>query len=327
MPVILDFYQLLDGAMSDRDGVIVIGATNAPVSDLAPALLRPGRLERAVHIGPPNADGAIRIMRHHLSGELVGVDLGRLGMMCEARRATGAVIMEMVRAARRRARRAGRSMIAEDLEDQLAPKDDRSDAERWRAAIHESGHALLASLIDCGMVHSASIVADANSGGVTNLSGRAKLTTRTENYGLAKVLLGGRAAEVITFGEASEGAGGSESSDLAQATSLVTAGFLSTGIEDTLLYRAPPQQFHQVLAVDPELRRRVGQILAMLHEQAKVILSEHRRALEGLAKLLLERQFLNASEIAESLERFGIARKQAADEMNPGPFFGLGPKT
>lgn len=325
MPVILDFYQLLDGALDDRDGVIVIGATNAPVSELAPALLRPGRLERAVHIGPPNAEGAIRIIRHHLAGELAAVDLDRLGVMCEARQATGAVIMEMVRAARRRARRAGRSMIMEDLEIQLVPKDDRSDSERWRAAIHESGHALLASLLDRGMVHSASIVADANSGGETNLLGKAKSTTRADKYGLVKILLGGRAAEVVTFGEASEGAGGSEGSDLAQATALVTAGFLSTGIEDTLLYRAPPQQVREVLALDPELRRRVGQVLAMLHEQAKVILSEHRPALEGLAGVLLERQFLNSSEIAEALERFGMARNPSSDRLTSISHRGLGP--
>lgn len=82
MPVILDFYQLLDGAMSDRDGVIVIGATNAPVSDLAPALLRPGRLERAVHIGPPNADGASDAPRSQSNS---GRDASGSSSMCPGR--------------------------------------------------------------------------------------------------------------------------------------------------------------------------------------------------------------------------------------------------
>src|SRR5690606_4877816 len=103
-PVILDFYTLLDGAMSGRDGVIVIGATNR-IEDIHPAILRPSRLERAIFVGPPDQYGIERIMRHHLGDDLVNEDLGMLTALNAAHRATGAVIEEQVRAARRTARR------------------------------------------------------------------------------------------------------------------------------------------------------------------------------------------------------------------------------
>ena len=113
-PVIFDFYTLLDGAMSGRDGVIVIGATNR-IEDIHPALLRPGRLERAIHVGAPDAAGVERIMRHHLGGDLADVDLGKLAIRMLAV-GNWAVVMEQVRAARRLARRAGRPMVMADLE-------------------------------------------------------------------------------------------------------------------------------------------------------------------------------------------------------------------
>jgi cell division protease FtsH len=70
MPIIEDFLLLLDDATSARrEGVVVIGATNR-ISAVDPAILRPGRLERAIEIIAPNAEGVLNVLRFHVRGSL-----------------------------------------------------------------------------------------------------------------------------------------------------------------------------------------------------------------------------------------------------------------
>lgn len=301
LPLLTDFYTLLDGSLSDRAGVVVIGATNA-IEDISPAILRPGRLERSIYVGPPNASGAERILRHHLADDLRDVDLGRLAAIAAAGRSTGAVLEERVRAARRTARRAGRTMSSADLEEQVAPPDPRPEADVRRVAIHESGHALAVHLLGIGEMRSASVVDDGSAGGAIEFTGTSGLLTKAQTYAHAKCLLAGRAAEMVMLGEASHGAGGSDDSDLAQATRMIGMAFMSTGLEDSLVYRGNGDKLGEVIAYDAELRRRIDEVLHGLLDAIHALLAANRPALERLSNALVERRFLDGPEIKKVLD-------------------------
>lgn len=301
LPVITDFYTLLDGAMNERSGVIVIGATNR-IEDINPAILRPGRLERALYVGPPDAIGVERILRHHLVRDLVDADLSKVAAMASAARSTGAVLEEKVRAARRSARRAGRAMSADDLERQIAPKDKRSASDIRRVAVHEAGHVLAVHALALGEVRSASTVSTGDSGGAIEFLARNGLLTRSQTYDQVKCLLAGRAAEEAILGEPSQGAGGTDDSDLAQATSMIGTMFMSTGLEDTLVYRGDAARLTELIGYDAELRRRIDEVLRRLLTEVHQLLQARRAELERLADALAERRFLTGEDIKDLLE-------------------------
>ena len=322
-PVIFDFYTLLDGAMSGRDGVIVIGATNR-IEDIHPALLRPGRLERAIHVGAPDAAGVERIMRHHLGDDLANADLGKLAIQNVGRGATGAVIMEQVRAARRLARRAGRAMVMSDIESQILEEDSRTPEELRRSAIHESGH-VITGLAVGSTLDTVNINMSGDNGGCARLSiATGTLVTRDQIEGMVMSLLGGRAAEQLMLGEPSQGAGGSADSDLARSTSMLASLEASLGLGSSLLFRSLPDDAWQLLR-EPDFRRRVEKLLDGLYQRTIDILHARRPALEAVIEALLEHRFLTGKEVEsiinksesvvenrESVTLLGVPREPAA---------------
>lgn len=295
-PVILDFYTLLDGAMSGRDGVIVIGATNR-LDDIHPAILRPGRLERAIYIGPPNQEGVERVMRHHLGDDLIGEDLGMLTALNVARQATGAIIEEQIRAARRTARRAKRPLILEDVHGQLAGEDNRSADVLHRSATHEAGHAVVGTVLGTGTLKSVTLYRTPDSGGSCHFEDSSgTLLTRDGFERMVMRLLAGRAAEEVVLGEASQGAGGSEDSDLGLATGLVSAMHASVGLGDSLVYRAAPSDA-PVLLRDPCFRQQIDQTLKGLYARTLELIGSHRENLEYVTGALLEKRFLTGEQV------------------------------
>lgn len=313
-PVVADFLQLLDGATSERSGVIVIGATNR-IHAIAPAVLRPGRLERSIYMGPPDRDGIVRVFRHHLAGALGGVDLTQLAESCAARGVTAAVIMELVRSARRSARRAKRPMIYEDLRETVIPIDTRPLADRRRVAVHEAGHALAGSLwlqeeflsvsIEPGLIP--------GSGGHTQFRYPESAFDTGEVSGRrVAALLAGRAAEILVYGSASSGAGGSADSDLGRAMAALATGSLSYGWGKVPRWRCEPGDAVAALNLDRDLRLEVERDLARAAEDAIAALGQHRPALDAIVEALLERRTLTASEVAE-LVRDNSGHTQATE--------------
>ncbi len=296
MPVILDFYTLLDGAMSDRDGVIVIGATNR-IEDIHPAILRPGRLERAIHVPPPDEKGVERIMRHHLAGDLADADIAALAVFDTIRGVTGAVIMEQVRAARRTARRAGRPMQLEDLSAQVMGEDKRDEQSVRRAAVHEAGHAV-AGILGGASLEFVNVMGTEHFGGGTRFqSDDTFFSTRSDYDRQVVMLLSGRAAEEVVLGEPSQGAGGLATSDLAKATQIVASMFASVGLGDTLAFRATIESSMELVAIDRAFEMKVNKTLADLYERALALMREHRLTLEAIADSLVEKQILTGPEV------------------------------
>ena len=309
MPVILDFYTALDGAMSDRSGVIVIGATNR-LEDIHPALLRPGRLERAIFIGPPDEQGVERIMRHHLAGELANADLTMLSRLDVAREATGAVIEEQIRAARRLARRAKRPMIIEDIEAQIFPVEDRTDAFARRAAIHEAGHAV-AGIINGETLRMVSIIPVGTTGGGTMFENPKRgLSTRSDFELMVVRMLAARAAEEVILGEPSQGAGGSDDSDIGHATQIASMIEGAWGLGGSLVYRAAPNDVGDLLN-DPTFRARVDATLKALYERALALVRKHESEVVAIADALVERRFMTGDQVRVVLDQHGLAFRAA----------------
>ena len=304
LPVITDFYTLLDSAVSDRDGVVVVGATNR-LQDIHPAILRPGRLERAIHVGPPDPKGVERIMRHHLGEDIAGVDLGPIAQLDSVLGATGAIIMEQVRAARRRARRAGRPLELEDLIAQVVEEETRDEPTLRRTAVHESGHALV-GLLTGAPLESMTIMSFGNAGGGTQFARQeAHFMTRADYEDKVMTLLAGRAAEELLLDAPSQGAGGAAESDLGRATTIVGSMFASVGLGDTLLYRADSESVMAVITVDRDLEIKMHNTMSELYDRTLALLAENRNTLAAIADELLVKRFMQRPEIESVVAKTG----------------------
>jgi SpoVK/Ycf46/Vps4 family AAA+-type ATPase len=312
-PVVLDFLQLLDSATADRNGVVVIGATNR-IASIAPAILRPGRLERAIRMDPPDAAGIERILRHHLNGALADVDLGKLAAACAMRSMTGAVIMEAVRAARRIARRASRPMVIEDLESRVFVPERRTEADMARICVHEAGHALIGST-DLGPdLQSVSIEQiNETSGGHTAFKYSANfIETRKDAMARIRVLLAGRGAEFVVYGDFSDGAGGTADSDLALATKTLAVANMSLGMGSKIGWRCEPDEVMKFMAIDREARHEVDTELAAIFESVVDDIRKQRGALDAITRSLREMRTLDAAQVRSLIDGASGPKRTAA---------------
>lgn len=314
LPVIYDFYLLLDSAVSARDGIIVVGATNM-IKDISPALLRPGRLERAIHIGIPTVDGLVNILRTHLADELTGEDLRPLAKAGEG--ATAAVAMDWVRSARRASRRAGRTMITlADLAAQISPSDTRTKSERYRCAVHEAGHGVIGYVLGEALTE-ISITRKGNSGGRTSfVEVDGALFDRLWIENKVKMILGGMAAEMAVLGSVSSGAGGGGGSDLAKATELLTAMRVSFGMAGDLLWRGEPENAKLVLERDPALRTAVESDLQRLYAEARTLVDQYHTHILHVVALLMKAGTTSAESVREVVEGGPIRKRRVTTHVS-----------
>ncbi|PSO22721.1 AAA family ATPase [Bradyrhizobium sp. MOS002] len=311
MPIIEDFMLLLDDATSARrEGVVVIGATNR-IEAVDPAILRPGRLERAIEITAPGPDGILNILRFHVRGSLPEEDLRSAAEKLDG--FTPAEIMEVVRSARRAARIASRELSTEDLMRTILPPVTIPPTKLRRIAVHEAGHVVVAIVAGIGKVRSVRIGGRQGAGGVTSVApASSDLVTRQS---IEKEILGtlaGRAAEIVLLGAPSGGAGGSDRSDLALATRLVASMELSLGLgQSGLVFVGDADAAVEELRLDRTVRNRVDETLQRLQARACQIVESHRDQVLAIADALIEKSFLSGEEIGKILA--GVR----ADEGDP----------
>jgi hypothetical protein len=297
MPVVTDFLIQLDSAVGQREGIVVVGATNA-IERVDAALLRPGRLEKAVEIARPDLAGTINILRFHLDGELPDVDLTGVGALIEG--ATGAEIMHVARQARRTARHAGRAMTLDDLQDAALPVDDLPRARLFRMAVHEAAHAVAALALGVGRLHHVALRARGSSGGQTAIDfGEFILPTRGLIEDRVVVGLAARAAERILIGSVSTGAGGSPDSDLGAATAMIAAVHASFGMGEDCVYLGAGDEMLREISLNPDLRGRVARHLRELDERAAALVERERAAILAVAERLAAKRFLSGEEVAD----------------------------
>lgn len=279
--------ECLDGA-DRREGVVVLAATNHPDA-IDPSLRRPGRLDRHIAIPLPGLDARIGILRHHLGDDLGGCDLAAVAERLEG--ASAATLEQVVRDARRRARKAGLPIATADLEASLQPPLRLSDAAFERSCMHEAGHLIVGLLleVEAGSTPLGAFVSREIYGterGYTRFR-REPGFDRTHSSSLADVaiLLAGIAAERLVLGQSGFGAGGETNSDLALATRLLAEAELCHGLGEQLVFAASadsPDLF-AFLRREPGLRRRLDGLLQSCLDRSTQLLSTDRAALEIVA--------------------------------------------
>ena len=197
-------------------------------------------------------------------------------------------------------------MVLDDLLQEIGGADDRSPADIWTSAVHESGHAVaISSLRPCTM-RGVSIVQRQDSGGLTDTERTMSIYLRPEDVrDELMIRLAGRAAEEEILGVASAGAGGQAASDLAQATYLAVKADVALGLGGgSLIWRGTPEvhRLAETLAGDPALADRVRIRLDDAYADAREFLRPQLAAVRALATTLVARRVLDGRE-AEDLIR------------------------
>ncbi|MCT8989604.1 AAA family ATPase [Chelativorans sp. SCAU2101] len=302
--VVAALLECIDGA-EGREGVVVVGACNNP-DRLDAALVRAGRLDRHVRIPLPDAKGREGILRWHLQGSLPGADLSEIAARTEGW--SGAALEQIVRQARRKARRARRALSLDDLLSELPPLVPLPEALRRRMAIHEAGHAVVGLAVDAGEIISVSISstalpseAEQDGGGVLFRTSAFRERTRAQILDEMAARLGGLAAEEVFLGDRSAGAGGSKGSDLYSATALALASEASYGFGESFAYLSSSNEdeLFAILRFNHYLQARVDKVLGRQFARAKKIIESHRHEVECVAEALLAKGSLTGEKLRD----------------------------
>lgn len=191
-------------------GVVLLAATNHP-STVDPALIRAGRLDTHLYVGPPDRAGIEEILRKRLASSGSVLDLGAASRRLAGM--SGAAVATTATKAIANARRAGRTIIDDDLLQAIDhPATSGFSEQIDRIAIHEAGHAVVRAAVGLPLPKRAVLSAE-----TSHVSSPAPSTLRLQEVEqLMATMLGGRAAELLIVGDASSGA----ETDIAQATAL-----------------------------------------------------------------------------------------------------------
>ncbi len=285
--------------------ILVVAATNR-ASDLDPALLRPGRFDRIIHFDlPPRAD-RVEIAEFYLQKKAHDQSVNAFGIADLTAGYSPVKIERLLDEALIVALRHGRRAMnhSDVVEAQLTTEIGLSHPvgyhpdERRRVAVHEAGHALVASLVGRD-IRIASILRRAGALGLVSHGDAEErhLKTPTEGYELIAVALAGRAAEIQEFGEASSGI----ASDLAYATTLASQLVGQLGAVDTLISleaaSMPGGNLVAKVLADESSRTKVENILGSAADRVACMVLEHRTALVAIADALCVHDELNGDEI------------------------------
>lgn len=302
-------------------GVIIIGATNRP-EVLDPALLRPGRFDRQIVVDKPDMKGREAIFKVHTANIKLASDVDLKRLAAQTPGFAGAEIANVCNEAAILAVRKNRDAVTmEDFEAAIErviaglEKKNKliNEKERKIVAYHESGHAIVGYFTPgADEVQKVSIVPR----GIGALGYTMQmpledryLMTESELRGKIKGLLGGRAAEEITFGEISTGA----SNDLERATQLARSMIVVYGMskklpnislvsksESGFLGHAPGIERRSEY-VEKIIDEETAELINSCYEEAKELLNEKKLLLEKMATLLLEKEVINYEEIKQIL--------------------------
>ena len=311
----------MDG-FDSRKGVIIMAATNRP-EVLDPALLRPGRFDRQVLVDKPDVKGREAILRIHAKGVKLAPDVDLKVVAARTAGFAGADLANLVNEAALLAARGDKTAVDHrDFESAidrlvagLEKKRVMSPKERRIVAYHESGHAIVASLLpNLDPVHKISIVQRGFGAlGYTlqlPLEDRYLMTRQDLLHQLA-VLLGGRTAEEIALGEVSTGA----QNDLVRATDIARAMVTEFGMSDALgtvsydghrrerFLDVPMLQERGLYGEDTaqKIDQEIKRLVTDARDTARTLLSAHRADLETVTTRLLEIEVMEGDELRRLL--------------------------
>jgi len=301
----------MDGFDTNK-GVIIMAATNRP-EILDPALLRPGRFDRHIALDPPDLRGREQILRVHAKDVTLAPSVDLTALAARTPGFAGADLANLVNEAALRAARQGKDAV------EMADFDEAIDrivgglekkhrvmnpAEKETVAYHEAGHALVAeSRPRADKVAKISIIPR----GIAALGYTQQQPTedryllrRGELLDRLDVLLGGRVAEEIVFGDVSTGA----QNDLQRATDMARSMVTRYGMSERLglaTFESPHGTPYLNIQMPPAAKEYSEDTARTIDEEVTTLLSDartrvaetltaRRPALEALAKLLLEKE-------------------------------------
>jgi len=308
----------MDGFESS-EGVIIVAATNRP-DVLDPAILRPGRFDRRIVVNRPDVRGREGILQVHTKKVPLATDVdleiiarGTPGMV-------GADLENLVNEAALLAARQDKDTVSmtdfEMAKDKVLMGAERrsmviSDAEKRTTAWHEAGHALVAKLLEKNSdpVHKVTIIPRGPALGLTQQLPKEDRLSMSRDYAQARlsVLMGGRVAEEIVFGQYTTGAG----NDIKQASGLARRMVTEFGMSELIGpiaygsdeesvflgrdFTSRQRDYSETVAnqIDDEVRR----FVMAGYTEARDLLTEHRAVLDKLAAALLERETLDGEEV------------------------------
>jgi len=314
--------QTLNQMLSEMDGfeategIVMMAATNRP-DILDPALLRPGRFDRQVVVPLPELDDRVEILEVHVKGKRMAEDLDLALVARGTPGMSGADLSNVVNEAALAAVRAGEETIAmahfEQARDRVLIGQKReslalSEDEKTAVAYHEAGHAVCAATLpSADPLHKVTVIPSGMALGVTMQLPEQERHIYRQNYieDSLVVRMGGRIAEELVFGVISTGA----NDDLVGATQLARKMVREWGMSDRLgpmawgahgevflgeeIVSAREYSDETARLIDEEVER----ILRVQEQRCRVLLTEHRDALDLVARALLEHETIPGSEV------------------------------
>jgi len=319
--------QTLNQMLSEMDGfdpaegVVMIAATNRP-DILDPALLRPGRFDRQIVVPLPDLEERLPILQVHCRDKRMSPDVdlelvarGTPGM-------SGADLANLVNEAALHAVRRGSASISmvdfESARDRVLMGQRReslilSEEEKERVAYHEGGHAVLAYVLEhADPVHKVTIFPTGMALGVTQQLPMEErhIHPRSHIEDALCVRMGGRAAELLVYGDLSTGA----ANDLVGNTELARKMVREWGMSEDLgpmawgsqgqvflgedLMHTRDYSEHTGQIIDDEVER----ILRAQEERALEVLARHRKGLDAVAKALLENETIEGTLVGQLVD-------------------------
>ncbi len=318
----------MDG-FDPHTGIIVIAATNRP-DILDPALLRPGRFDRRIVVGLPDTIEREQILKIHAKNKPLADDVDLHAIAQQTAGFSGADLENLLNeaaliAVRKHKEKITQQEIEEAIDKVIAGPEKKSvvlsDEEKWAVALHETGHAVVATALPSGdIVHRISIVSRGMALGYNlQLPARDKyLQKKSELMNKISGLLGGRAAEEVFLHEVSTGA----ANDLERASDIARKMVRAYGMSEKLGPVAFGKQNEMIFLgkelgeernysektadlIDAEVKR----IIEECYSRAKKVLSEQRDVVLEIANVLLKQETLQGKELKEYLAKVKTENK------------------
>lgn len=311
----------MDGFDSTK-GVVILAATNRP-EVLDKALLRPGRFDRRIIVDAPDLRGREAILKVHIKDVKVGDDVNLMELAQATPGAVGADLANIINEGALRAVKNGRQFVKqEDLMEAIEvviagqQKKDRimSPKEKRIVSFHEVGHALVAAL-QKGTDPVVKITIIPRTMGSLGYTMQVPmedkyLMSKEEILQEITILLGGRAAEEVEFGDITTGA----SNDIERATAMARKMVSMYGMSDEFDMMALESSSSMYLDgrpvsnVSPETQARLDQetmrIIRECHDKARELLEDNRELLVAASEKLLVKETLTGAELTEIIREF-----------------------